>query len=90
MRLLVAAGLFLISLVPAQAASPEQLLKTWAKENSACRGRSGNLPSTWDACDRREATAHLLGKANYCYGKKTDTAGYQANWHKCTTNSLRP
>ena len=89
MRLLVATGLILSSLVSAQAASPQQLLDKWAKENSACRGGSGNLPSTWDACDRREAVAKLLSKANYCYGKKTDTAGYQAYWHKCTRNSSR-
>ncbi len=88
MRLLLASGLVLASL-SAQAASPEKLLQTWSKQNSQCRGQSGNLPSTWAACDRREATAKLLAKANYCYGKKTDTAGYQANWHKCTANSLR-
>lgn len=66
-----------------------ELLAIEGKLNSMCRGWSGNDPHTDEVCALRDDLHKLLGTMGYCYGKKGQ-AGYQMQWHKCTTGSNKP
>lgn len=74
----------------ANAQSPE--VKTWLERNRFlndwCRGDSGDLPTTNEACALRNLTQAELEKLNWCYGKKSE-AGYQMRWHPCGPGSQR-
>ena len=40
------------------------------------------------ACGARDYVSYLLSERGYCYGKE-DQAGFEMEWHACTSNSLR-
>ena len=40
-------------------------------------------------CPAREKTAEALANRGWCYGRESDEAAYQAEWHECTADSLR-
>jgi hypothetical protein len=43
---------------------------------------------TWMACGARDYVSYLLSERGYCYGKE-DQAGFEMEWHACTSNSVR-
>lgn len=59
-----------LSLTSAQAAPrPTELIATWSKLNSQCRGGSGDDPSTMHACEQRDAVGRRIDRAGWCFGK---------------------
>ena len=75
---------------PASAEDDEtgRLLEDVQSLNSRCRGGSGDDMETWMACGARDYVSYLLSERGYCYGKE-DQAGFEMEWHACTSNSLR-
>lgn len=71
-----------------QAADPSGMLARWHDQNGKCRGGSGDSQETWQACDDREHTDKSLTAAGWCYGRQGEY-GYQMEWHRCDTRSLR-
>jgi len=71
-----------------QRADPAGMLNRWQFLNEGCRGGSGNDEATWRACDAREHTQQSLSAAGWCYGRIGEY-GYQMNWHRCGTNSVK-
>lgn len=47
-----------------------------------CRGGPGDNPSTWAACEKRDAAFANLKKLGMCYGRPGEAA-YQYRWHVC-------
>ncbi|WP_275782648.1 hypothetical protein [Pararhizobium gei] len=64
------------------ATRPLRLLSQWHRENTTCRGSSGNSPETMAACDRRESIYGKLKSVGWCYGREGEY-GYQMDWHVC-------
>jgi len=65
-----------------------RLIERWHRENSSCRGGSGDAPETLVACSARERIGHDLAKLNWCFGKRGQF-GYQMEWHSCEARSMR-
>lgn len=61
--------LFLAIGVEAQADSINSQIQSWTELNRACRGASGDSPTTWEACKKREAAGALLKQHGLCQGK---------------------
>lgn len=74
--------------VNAQDISTETLIKDYEFYNDICRGGSGNEESTWEACGARDYVLYTLNQLGACYGRE-DEAGYQHQWHSCSSGSLR-
>lgn len=72
-----------------RATKPDRLISQWDRENTTCRGSSGDNPETLKACERREAIGAKLDRVGWCYGRKGE-AGYQYQWHGCDQGSERP
>ncbi|ENZ79594.1 MULTISPECIES: hypothetical protein [Ralstonia] len=78
---------------PAQAATapshddavPDDVAHLIAQEdllNQACRGGSGDSPTTASSCDARDATYKAIRARGWCWGHKDDT-GADRRWVKC-------
>ena len=74
---------------PAQKLPIEQLIAIWLDLNSMCRGWSGDSRHTDEVCVVREKVDRVLGALGYCYGQRGQSDA-QMQWHKCTSQSLRP
>ena len=61
--------LFLAIGVEAQADSINSQIQSWTELNRACRGASGDSPTTWEACKKREAAGAILKQHGLCQGK---------------------
>jgi hypothetical protein len=68
--------------------TPSHIIQHWHRENSACRGGSGDLVETFEACERRDFLDAQLVNIGWCYGRKGE-AGYQHRWHRCDALSMR-
>ena len=62
--------------------SAEVKIKEVEKLNDACRGGSGDDPSTFKACDKRDKGIIELKKMGWCYGDDSQ-AEYEKKWQKC-------
>lgn len=60
----------------------QQLVNSWHKENSSCRGSSGVDPDTFPPCVQRQKLTQQLASMGYCFGKQGE-AEYQMAWHRC-------
>jgi hypothetical protein len=69
-------------------ADERRAIDAYERLNSACRGGSGDDPSTMAACDKRDVAGLALEARGICYGKK-DQAGYEMRHHHCGPDSLR-
>lgn len=67
---------------------PVRLISQWTDQNGACRGGSGDLPETNEACERREVIGDKLKAAGWCYGREGEY-GYQMRWHACDSTSYK-
>lgn len=90
-RLVCLSGLGAASLWSAASAAPSDdvLIGQWRRENTLCRGLSGDDPLSGAACEKRQAIGRRLAKRGWCYGKQNQMA-YQMQWHRCSADSLRP
>lgn len=86
--LIVCAALLPLSAVAQSRNDPRTMQRLWYQANEQCRGGSGDDPRTLAACDEREAYSKRLNQLGRCYGKEGQ-AGYQIEWHRCGSGSLR-
>jgi hypothetical protein len=83
-----------ISVLPsiAQTANPPKdvasLITKEMELNDKCRGGSGDNPATFKACEERDNLIPIIKSKGWCYGKKGQ-AGYQMEWHQCTSQSIK-
>lgn len=87
------AALFLVAgmvagAATAQAQSADELIASYRKLNSACRGGSGDDPRTQKACAERDRIVAGLQRVGYCYGRRGQI-GAQMSWHRCGADSLQ-
>lgn len=71
-------------------ANPEEqsLIDNFEANEDACRGGSGDDPSTMAACDNRDSALRTLNGRNICLGRNGQPeADYK--WHRCAASSLR-
>lgn len=54
--------------------------KTIEALNGRCRGGSGDQPSTWDACRKRDALVKAAEDEGWCVGNR-------GNWQRCQTSA---
>jgi hypothetical protein len=59
-----------------------QLLLDEGRENEACRGGSGDEPTTTAACARRDTLSAELERKGWCYGQGA-SSGADSIWAKC-------
>lgn len=61
-----------------------KLLDKLDEYDGECRGSSGDLPETQQACDHRDQLYPEAIKVGWCMGNGTSTqAGYQQMWQYC-------
>jgi hypothetical protein len=90
MKAALCIAVFMGSAFPVLAQDDEttRLLEDVVTLNTRCRGGSGDDMETWMACGARDYVSYLLSERGYCYGKE-DQAGFEMEWHACTSNSVR-
>lgn len=59
------------------------LVDQWNRENSQCRGGSGDNPSTLAACSRRDALTKQLSAGGYCFEGPNSA---ETRWQKCQSS----
>lgn len=75
--------------VPKWTRDESALITEWHALNEKCRGGSGDVPETMEACELRDGTvARRLTASNICYGREGEY-GYQMTMHRCDATSLR-
>lgn len=67
-------------------ASVSEMLKEEARLNEACRGGSGDDPTTRQACAARDALVAKLQAAGMCYGP-VEAPMYQQKWGPCAAQA---
>lgn len=63
------------------------LMKQEEQLNNQCRGGSGDLPATKEACNRRETLLSNIAEKGWCWGKDGQF-GHEKNWSKCEPNAV--
>jgi TonB family protein len=66
----------------------QQFIKKWAEQDHLCRGGSGDVQKTWEACGKRQVWYELLRAKDWCYGKRGQSNA-EMSWHRCEPSSLR-